>query len=150
MSLEANIARSTSCLRLFQMLDTQGQQRVIGAIRAVYFRDGAKIVEEGAPGDALYIILSGKAEVSVDDLGEQKVLCLLIEGAMFGEMAVITNQPRSATVMARGPVAALRIQKDDILAILKDYPKVREQIARIGVARAEDTLDKLIPVPRPK
>jgi len=146
MQPDSQSPRTISCLQLFQMLDPKGQQRVLSAIVVVHFPDNARIVEEGATGDALFIIVSGTAEVSVDDLGEQKVLSLLREGSMFGEMAVITKQPRSATVIAKGPVSVLRIQKDDILGILKDYPRVKEQIARLGVARAEDTLDKLTPI----
>ncbi len=131
------------CLRLFQVLDPAGQQRVLGSLETVAYQDGARIFEEGTAGDALYIIISGKVEVSADDLGEQKVLGHLGEGCMFGEMAVITNQPRSATVTAAGPVSAYRITKDTMLAVLKDYPRLKELIARVGVSRAEDTLGKL-------
>ncbi len=65
-------------------------------------------------------------------------------GAIFGEMGVITNQPRSATVIARGDLKVLKIPKGAVLKILEDYPKVRELVAKIGVARTEDTMEKML------
>jgi CRP-like cAMP-binding protein len=77
-------------------------------------------------------------------MGAQKPVAELCDGAFFGEMAVITNQPRSATVVARGQLAVLKIPKQTVLEVLKDYPKVKEIIAKIGVARTEDTMDKML------
>lgn len=77
-------------------------------------------------------------------MGEEKAVAELTDGAFFGEMAVITNQPRSATVTARGELSCLRIPKQAVLDILNDYPKVKEVVAKIGLARTEDTMEKLM------
>jgi CRP-like cAMP-binding protein len=130
--------------RFLRMLDTPGRRRLLDAAEALKFQDGQVVVREGEPGDALYIIVSGRAAVSADDLGEEKALGELGDGQFFGEMAVITNQPRSATVTARGELSALRIPRDVVLELLKDHPRVREVVAKIGLARTEDTLEKMM------
>jgi CRP-like cAMP-binding protein len=130
--------------RFLRMLDTEGRKRLLAAAQALRFQDGQVVVREGEPGDALYIIVAGLAAVSADNLGAEKQLGELGDGQFFGEMAVITSQPRSATVTARGPLEVLRIPRDQVLAILKDYPKVKEVVAKIGVARTEDTLEKMM------
>ncbi len=130
--------------RFLRMLDTDGRKRLLDSAEAKNYEDGAVVVREGEPGDALYIIISGIASISADDMGEQKPVAELTDGAFFGEMAVITAQPRSATVKAHGALACLRIPKQAVLAILDDYPKVKEVVAKIGLARTEDTMEKLM------
>jgi putative ABC transport system ATP-binding protein len=136
--------RLFSNARVLRELDEPGRRRLLDASEAITFPDGTEVVREGEPGDALYIIIEGIASVVADDLGTQKAVAELTDGTIFGEMGVITNQPRSATVIARGELKVLKIPKDAVLAILKDYPKVRELVAKIGVARTEDTMEKML------
>lgn len=130
--------------RILRMLDTEGRRRLLDVAEAITFQNDSVVVKEGEPGDALYIIVDGIASVCVDDMGNQKPVAELCDGAFFGEMAVITNQPRSATVTALGRLSVLKIPKETVLEVLKDYPKVKEIIAKIGVARTEDTMDKML------
>jgi CRP/FNR family cyclic AMP-dependent transcriptional regulator len=139
-----NTLRFFANARILRMLDTKGRRRLLDAAEAITFQNDSFVVKEGEPGDALYIIVDGIASVRVDDMGTQKPVAELCDGAFFGEMAVITSQPRSATVTARGPLSVLKIPKQVVLEVLNDYPKVKEIIAKIGVARTEDTLDKLL------
>jgi CRP-like cAMP-binding protein len=136
--------RFFSSAHVLRELDEAGRRRMIDASEAITFPDGAEVVREGEPGDALYIIVEGIASVFSDDLGTQKAIAELTDGTIFGEMAVITSQPRSATVTARGELKVLKIPKNSVLDILKDYPKVRELVARIGLARTEDTMEKML------
>jgi CRP-like cAMP-binding protein len=139
-----NTLRFFANARILRMLDTQGRRRLLDAAEAITFQDQSEVVKEGDPGDALYIIVDGIASVQVDDMGATKPVAELCDGAFFGEMAVITNQPRSATVVASGQLSVLKIPKQTVLEVLKDYPKVKEIIAKIGVARTEDTMDKML------
>lgn len=139
-----NTLRFFANARILRMLDTPGRRRLLDAAEAITFQNEAVVVKEGEPGDALYIIVDGIASVRVDDLGNVKPVAELCDGAFFGEMAVITDQPRSATVVASGQLSVLKIPKQTVLEVLKDYPKVKEIIAKIGVARTEDTMDKIL------
>ncbi len=136
--------RFFSNARVLRMLDHDGRQRLIGSAEPLTFKDGSTVMQEGDPGDALFIIVDGIASVVVDDLGTPKPVAELTDGAIFGEMAVITNQPRSATITARGELSVLKIPKEAVLEILNDYPKLKEMIAKIGLARTEDTMEKMM------
>ena len=136
--------RFFSNARFLRMLDSEGRRRLLASAEPVTYQDAETIVAEGEPGDALYIIVNGLASVVADDLGQEKEVAELTDGAFFGEMAVITDQPRSASVRARGDLSALKIPKQAVLDILADYPKVREVVAKIGLARTEDTMEKML------
>jgi CRP-like cAMP-binding protein len=139
-----NTLRFFANARILRMLDTEGRRRLLDAAEAITFQNESVVVREGDPGDALYIIVDGIASVQVDHLGTRKPIAELCDGAFFGEMAVITEQPRAATVIARGQLSVLKIPKRTLREVLADYPKVKEIIAKIGVARTEDTLDKML------
>lgn len=130
--------------RILRLLDETGRRRLVDAATALSFTDGQEVFHEGEPGDALYIIVDGVASVVADDMGQPKPVAELTDGAFFGEMAVITEQPRSATITARGDLSVLKIPKDVVLAVLQEYPNVRELVAKIGVARTEDTFEKMM------
>ena len=130
--------------RFLRMLDAEGRKTLLAQAEAKTYADGELVVAEGEPGDALYIIVSGIASVTADDMGNEKKVAELTDGAFFGEMGVITRQPRSATVRARGELSALRIPRQAVLDILEAYPKVKEVVAKIGLARTEDTMEKML------
>jgi len=136
--------RFFSNARFLRMLDSAGRRRLLASAVPMSYQDGDSVVVEGDPGDALYIIVNGVASIVADDMGKEKEVAELTDGAFFGEMAVITNQPRSASVRARGDLTALKIPKQAVLDILADYPKVKEVVAKIGLARTEDTMEKIL------
>jgi len=82
------------------------------------YEPGATIVREGAKGDELYLLLEGKAAVSRSG----KTLTRLTAGDFFGEMAVIDGRPRTATVVADGPVDCLVLKQKDFKALLEGDP----------------------------
>ena len=133
-----------SSSNILGMLDRRGRKRVIQCADKMTFSDKSVVVREGEIGNAFYIIIKGKALVLVDDMGAPKAVAELAEGTFFGEMAVITSQPRSATVTAKGELSLLRVSRDPLMDVLKDYPKIREYVAKMGVARTEDTMKKMM------
>ncbi len=130
--------------KLFGMLDAEGRQRLAQIARQTTFTDGATIVTEGETGDAFFVVVSGTVRVSADSFGEEKHLANLGSGAVFGEIAALTGEPRTATVAAEGDVAALRFERAEVMAILQDFPKVLGLLNRIGLMRSEDTLEKML------
>lgn len=129
--------------RFLRLLDEAGRRRLLADAKALTFQDGETVVREGDPGDALYIIVDGVAAVEAEDMGAARAVAELTDGSFFGEIGVITDQPRSATVRARGRLQVMRIPKARVLQVLKDYPRVREMMAKVGVARTEDTMEKM-------
>ena len=82
----------------------------IGALGKLY-EDGQVIVEQGEAGDCMYIVQQGHVEVFVQNGGDEIALSRLGPGDVFGEMALFTKAPRSATVRAKGQARILTIDK---------------------------------------
>ena len=97
----------------------------------VTFEPGATIVTEGDLGDAMYVVLSGTAEVDVGGRYHE-----LSRGDFFGEMALISSRKRIATVRATKTVESLRIPADAFQSFLLEHP-------RIAVSMLKEIVDRL-------
>ena len=122
---------------IFTELSGRHLKKVAGAGRIVRFHEGASIIREGTPGDALYVLIDG--EVSVERRG-LPVVTLGI-GSFFGEMALFDDSPRSATIVANGPVLCLVITRARFHKLLRTEPPIalgllRELARRLRVAQS--------------
>jgi len=87
------------------------------------YKAGRNIFQEGDPGDGLYIIVQGKVQITcLVGQDQRRVLSRLASGDFFGEMAVLDNQPRSATATAETDTQVYFILRDDLLRILARSP----------------------------
>jgi CRP-like cAMP-binding protein len=123
---------------LFAGLDRDDLQRVVDCGERVSFEPGQPIVERLDPGDAMYIIVSGAAEVDVGGRFHR-----LEGGDFFGEMAVLAGKRREATVRAVEPIEALRIRADGLQTFLLENPKVAVAMLRSLVERLREVQDRL-------
>lgn len=130
--------------RLFAFLDEAGQLRLAAAARLEQFKTGQVVFREGDEGGGLYVILGGQVAIDADDVGTQKRLTVLKDGMFFGEMSELTNQTRSATVTALTDLEVLAFDRPQVQAVMKDYPKLREVLGKVGLLRTEDTLKKMM------
>jgi len=95
------------------------------------FAIGRSIVEQGDPGDRFYILVRGKVEV----LRDKKRLAVLEDGDYFGEMALLSNQPRNATVKTLTDSVCLSLPRDLFERLLSTEPELRESIRKAAAAR---------------
>jgi CRP-like cAMP-binding protein len=104
------------------------------------------IVNEGDPGDAMFLIKSGKAEVTTIDPKDKRKLMLarLGPGEFFGEVSLIKNKPRTATVTALSDVELLTISKQSFDQLTKDHPEMVSLLEQTIEKRVEDTIKKII------
>ncbi len=96
--------------------------RILGRLHTMSFLPGEEIVREGERGDALYLIGRGAVEVTTLREGGEFVLAKLGAGAFFGEIALLTAQPRTATVRATTPCTLLELRRDLLLPVLAHAP----------------------------
>jgi ATP-binding cassette, subfamily B, bacterial len=90
------------------------------------FRAGDLIVRQGEMGDRLYIIERGQVDVlTADPAGGQRLLNILRTGEHFGEMALLYDRPRNATVRARTPVQVYSLNQADFQELLTQVPRLR-------------------------
>lgn len=104
---------------------------------------GTVIVRQGDAGDALYLIRSGFVNVSVEREERQQTLTYIKEGNYFGEMALLTGEPRSATVRAETDTECIYIGKRDFNRILERHPEIRQKVDAVHQARVEERQSRM-------
>jgi CRP-like cAMP-binding protein len=132
MPIEAKSAvNGQGYLEIAWRLDPEALEFIQGVGETKTYNDGEQIVSQGDPGDAMFIILEGAVRVTRDiSVGEQ-FLAKLEADRSFGEIALLTNSPRTASVTADGPVRVLRISMDNLNRLSVDNPRIAVQIYRI-------------------
>lgn len=109
----------------------------------VMYSAGEALFYQGDIGDAAYVILSGKAEVLINTAGGPFKIAELEQNSIVGEIAILCNTPRTATVRTSTPLEALRIRKDDFLKLLADFPEMAVEIMRVLADRLTQTTAEL-------
>jgi CRP/FNR family cyclic AMP-dependent transcriptional regulator len=110
---------------LFQFLDDHERNELAAQLEVVRFRAGETIFLIGEPGDALYVIRSGEAEVYFkSDTGDRIVLEVAGRGDFFGELSLLDRGSRSASVVATQDTEALRLNRDHLERFIALRPQV--------------------------
>ena len=123
--------------------ETQFDTLSAGSTRRSYPRSRT-IVSEGEPSQSLYIMLAGRAKVQRSDSeGKEVILAMIGPGEFFGEMSLIDDAPRSASVITVEPCDFISIQKDSFKSMLATSPDMAMQIMR-GLVRRLREADKKI------
>ena len=115
---------------LFASLDRQTIVEVGRRLRAHVALPGEKIVEIGGPSDAMYFVAAGEVTVHV-----RAIQITLKEGDFFGEMGLLSSQPRNADVVANGYCHLLVLHKKDFDKILAGRPEVRSVVEAVAARR---------------
>ena len=95
--------------------------------RCVRFGPGETVMREGERGDCLYQVVEGEVEVRK---GEESV-ATLSRGAVFGEMTLLTDSPRNATVLSSGEAVLLEVERLDLKPLLAANPELLEELAEL-------------------
>ncbi len=107
----------------------------VGSIRRSYPR-GRTIVAEGDPSQSMYILLSGRAKVQRSDSeGKEVILAVLGAGEFFGEMSLIDDEPRSASVITLESCDFLSIRKESFITVLRQSNDICLGVMRSLVQR---------------
>lgn len=133
---------------LFTKLEDAELQRFAELTREKSYPKGSVILFEDDPGDALYLVATGQVKVVlIGEDGREVILSVLGEGAFFGEMALIDDQPRSAHVIAMTDATVLMLRREDFQARLRRSPEIaigllRELSRRLR--RADEKIGSLV------
>jgi CRP-like cAMP-binding protein len=98
-------------------------------------KDGELVMRQGDTGDSLFLVASGQLRVFVDTPEGQRDVAHLFENTLFGEMALITGQPRSASVAVVGEADIIEVRKAMLLQIMLSIPAVRDALDRFSRER---------------
>merc|ERR1711962_1558527 len=110
-----------SKVSILENLDKWERLTVADALEAVNFEDGAQVVKQGQPGDDFFIIVDGSASVSQyrsEESDEPVEVGRLGPSDYFGEIALLLDRPRAATVTGRGPLKCVKLDRDRFERVL--------------------------------
>ena len=109
----------------------------------VSYRPGDVLFKQGDPGDAAYVVLSGTADILVDAGADQIRVATIESNSIIGEIAILCDVARTATVKASTPLETLRIKKDQFIRLLAEFPEVAVEIMRVLADRLSRTTAEL-------
>lgn len=112
----------------------------------ISFRAGDTMFRQGDSGDAAYVILTGKADILVDSPTGQIKVAEVDYNSIVGEIAILCDVSRTATVRASEPMEVLKISKEDFLKLLNDFPEIAIEIMRVLASRLSHVTSELTEV----
>jgi CRP/FNR family cyclic AMP-dependent transcriptional regulator len=129
---------------LFADLPDKELALLANVIQRSAFKKGIRIVNEGDPGIALYILISGRLKVTISNkTGKEVVLAILEQGDYFGEMALLDSGSRSASVITAESSELLQLGKTDFYTCLLSNPQLGTAIMSCLVQRLREANKKI-------
>jgi len=113
------------------------------ASERITYKSGQSLCEQGDIGDAAYIIIEGNADVIVTREAPM-VVAQVGKDDIVGEIAILVDIPRTATVTATNELTALKITKDLFFRMVTDFPEMGVEIMRVLAQRLEQTTAQLL------
>lgn len=126
---------------LFRDIPGEDLAQVAGLAQSYRFKSREKLIEEGQPGQALFVILDGEIDVIV---GQDRRVARLGRHAVLGEMSLLSDLPCSATCIALHAGRALRIGRADFLPFLLDYPEIATALLQVLMQRLRDVNQRVL------
>ena len=128
---------------LFGKVDPAKLKLLAFASERAVFAAGESLFHQGDPGDAAYIIIEGEAEVLIKGPSGPIAVATVGKNDFVGEIAILCEVPRTATIRAKTALTTLRITKDLFLRMLMDFPAIGIEVMRVLAQRLEHTTDRL-------
>ena len=141
-----NIAESLNRIPIFNPLSDEEIEQLANASTSRVYAPGEAIVRAGQVGNSMFVIINGSVKVQITENDYQKTVNTLAEEDFFGEMSLLTGEPRSASVIAIVETEVLRIDKNGLKPILEANPQlvsiISELIEERKQALIKDTVDE--------
>jgi cAMP-dependent protein kinase regulator len=131
---------------LFEVLSNVERDAIVKEMDVETHEEGSVIINEGDPGESMYVVASGEVKVYTRGAGKSGTLYLarLGEGDFFGEVSVLSGKPRTATITASQRTELLRLDKAKLDGVLSKYPGIRKVLEDFYRKRAEHTVEAMI------
>lgn len=128
---------------LFSKIDPSKLKLLAFASERVTFGAGQELFHQGDHADMAYIIIEGSADVGVDTPGGEISVAQLAKNDIVGEIGILCDVPRTATIRAIDSVTTLAISKDLFFQMVREYPDMGIEIMRELADRLEKTTIQL-------
>jgi small-conductance mechanosensitive channel/CRP-like cAMP-binding protein len=130
------VAASLSNTDLFSPLPEEVRNAIASACVVAEYGNGEGIVRQGEPGQSMFIVARGEVSVLLEP-GREEV-ARIAAGGYFGEMSLLTGEPRTATVVALGDVSVIELNADLFRRLAAEHPAAIEQMAVSAMTRRAD------------
>ena len=124
-----------SAVDIFSPLTQEELARLASSARSHTYAPGESIIRAGDAGDSMFVVNHGGVEVRITDNGRQLTVASLGEGDFFGEMALLTGQPRTANVVAVEETEVLEIGHDALKQLFEANPELAESLSHTVIER---------------
>ena len=142
------VARVLAVVPVFRALSDTERAELITHLRPRRFSRDEVVFHRDDAGGQLYVILSGSVKVAIpDEEGHEIVVAVERDGAVFGELALFDDAPRSATVTALDETQVVTLAREDFLRVLERSPRATREILRLlarTVRRASGRIEDLV------
>ena len=128
---------------LFANIDPAKLKLMCFASQRMTFKAGQSLCDQGEAGDSAFIIIEGDADVVVHNNGPL-VVAKVGKNDIIGEIAILCDVPRTASVVATSELTALEITKDLFFRMVTDFPEMGVEIMRVLAHRLEHTTAQLM------
>jgi len=125
--------KAIAAVPVFASLPADAHQALATSAEERLYGDGEVVVREGQPGGSMFIIRRGRVAIGVGP--ELREVAVTETGGYFGEMSLLTGEPRTATVIARGDCLVLEITSEAFGSYVKSRPEVIDQLAKAASDR---------------
>jgi CRP-like cAMP-binding protein/nitroimidazol reductase NimA-like FMN-containing flavoprotein (pyridoxamine 5'-phosphate oxidase superfamily) len=123
---------------VFRDLPQEDVSTVVASMQTMEVETGTVIVRQGAPADKFFILVDGEVEVIREDDGNQRTLAHLSRGQFFGEMAILRDTPREATVRAVVPTTLFALDRDAFRGLVAQSLGTTQDFDRVIHQRLEE------------
>ena len=128
---------------MFAKIDPPKLKLMAFASERLSFRPGQELFKQGDAGDSAYIVVEGEADVLVNTPNGALKVATLKRNDIIGEIAILCDVPRTATVAASTDLVTLKITKDVFFRLVTDFPDMAIEIMRSLAHRVEQTTAQL-------
>ena len=142
MSLEEDVELLRN-IPLFAKIEPSKLKLLAFTSQRLTFNAGDSLFKQGDAGDALYVIMEGEADVLVDTPGGQITVATMGTNDFVGDIAVLCDVPRTATVTATSKLTTMRITKDLFFQLVCQFPQIAIEIMRELARRLDVTTRQL-------
>jgi CRP-like cAMP-binding protein len=122
---------------LFAKVEPAKLKLIAFAAERTQFRSGEEMFHQGDLADAAYIILEGRADVVIDTPGGPLKVAEVGSDEVVGDIGILCDVPRTATIIATENLATLRITKDLFFRMVSDFPTISIEVMRVLAQRLE-------------
>ena len=142
-SSNLDVLDSLGAIPLFSAVSETDLENISALLIERRYPKNAIILEEGLPGDYMYVLRDGRVKVTkASQDGREKIIDFFEAGAFFGEMSLLDHAPRSATVRTLEPVTLLALSRRDFLRLLQGSPDLALSLIQELTRRLRATDDQ--------